>query len=58
MTNQHGPKPMRRYAVFLDDATAEYYKRQGGNNRSEGMREVARQGMEREARAVEAVKPQ
>ena len=42
MTNQHGPKPMRRYAVFLDDATAEYYKALGSGNRSEGMRRAAR----------------
>ena len=40
--NQHGAVPMRRYAVHLDEATAEYYKAQGGGNRSEGMRQVAR----------------
>lgn len=36
--------PMRRYTVFLDPATAEYYKERGGGNRSEGMRAVALAG--------------
>lgn len=40
-------EPMRKYTVFLDKLTAEYYKARGKNeNRSEGMRTVAREAME------------
>ena len=40
--NQHGETPMKRYAVHLDEATAEYYRLVGGGNRSAGMRNIAR----------------